>query len=1170
MKKILSQFIPILCVITVFLTFSITGNAQILYPKMTDDATVSTSSSDIQVNFKQNTSVFNPAIYEYAPNDTGVVLYNNGPYFNQIFPYLSIIDSPNTTNGWNNNKAFYSIADDFVLTGDADITSMVFYLYQVGATTPSIDEIYIRIWNDAPNTPGSAIVWGNQTTNVFASAENTSTYRVAPTSQSNTDRKIQKVTANTTGLSLNAGTYWVEFTSAGTVASGPWAPPIALTGGVATGDALLYNISSGTWSNLIDGGSGFLHGIPFQVIGTMNYNSGPCDEVILGEGGTETSTYIPICYYYNYSFSQAIYTAAELQAMGAVAGNIKKIAYLPGASVSTQNWRNWTIYMKNTTKSSFSGGTDWMPVTGSMQQVFDGNIPNNITDGEWMEIDLDIYFPWDGTSNIVIAVVDKGAGNSSSTPSWEAYAAGTGRGIYIYDDFPINVDSPVRVGNYSGIKSNLPQIKFCGNIYPACSTVSAGVISGLSIECPNTPFTLTAVGASNHLSGLVSQWQSSANGTSWSDIPGETHPTLTTTITSPTYFRYTVECANGSISNTTAAHFVNLNTNANECYCVPVGANSYYYIKDFSTTGGTTANISNLDSGLSPGGYGNFFHTHTVSREIGGTVNFDAKYGGSNAFGFRIWVDWNQDGFFDPDTELAYNSTAYSNAHTGSFTVPATAMSGVTRMRIVNRYFTSNGTLDPCATNHTDGEFEDYKFIVLGNHLISTSSSPAAGGTTSGGGTYSWGSTVTVHATPATGYEFKNWQEGGVVVSTNPNYTFTVTANRALVAKFKTSSGGASYTITTKSSPTAGGTTTGAGTYSSGSSVTVKATPAAGYVFESWKEGSTVVATTKKYIFTATANRTLKAVFKPQTTSYTITTKSSPTAGGTTTGDGTYASGSSATVTAIPAAGYDFESWLEGATVVSTNPSYTFTVSGKRTLNAKFKVATVNYTITTKVNSAAGGTTTGGGSYASGSLATVKASPAAGYVFTSWKEGGVIVATTKKYSFTVTGNRTLKAFFAAQSRINATANFAEAGEITGAGEYAVEGMVNLVATVNPGYTFTGWMENGKLVWTEPEYNFSADGDRNLTAFYERNSKPENTDSNYQIYPNPFDDFIMLDAAGQKILKAELYDMSGRLVYTQSINQETACRLDTKQILKGNYLLMIYTAKGTKSIKMLKK
>jgi hypothetical protein len=69
-------------------------------------------------------------------------------------------------------------------------------------------------------------------------------------------------------------------------------------------------------------------------------------------------------------------------------------------------------------------------------------------------------------------------------------------------------------------------------------------------------------------------------------------------------------------------------------------------------------------------------------------------------------------------------------------------------------------------------------------YSVTASSSPTNGGVTGGGGTYSCGSVVTVTAVPASGFNFAKWMEGKVEVSASPNYAFTASANRALVANF--------------------------------------------------------------------------------------------------------------------------------------------------------------------------------------------------------------------------------------------------------------------------------------------------------------------------------------------------------------------------------------------------
>jgi hypothetical protein len=67
-----------------------------------------------------------------------------------------------------------------------------------------------------------------------------------------------------------------------------------------------------------------------------------------------------------------------------------------------------------------------------------------------------------------------------------------------------------------------------------------------------------------------------------------------------------------------------------------------------------------------------------------------------------------------------------------------------------------------------------------------------------------------------------------------------------------------------------------------------------------------------------------------------ITLSASPANGGTVSGGGTFACGSSQTVTATANGGYTFVNWTENGTGVSTSASYTFTVTGNETLVANF------------------------------------------------------------------------------------------------------------------------------------------------------------------------------------------------------------------------------------------
>ena len=145
---------------------------------------------------------------------------------------------------------------------------------------------------------------------------------------------------------------------------------------------------------------------------------------------------------------------------------------------------------------------------------------------------------------------------------------------------------------------------------------------------------------------------------------------------------------------------------------------------------------------------------------------------------------------------------------------------------------------------------------VVPASTITTSASPAVGGTTGGGGVYNNGDNVTVLATAAPGYAFVNWTEGGASVSASASYSFTAGGDRTLVANFVQT-----FTVATSASPVAGGTTGGGGTFNSGASVTVTASPNAGYAFVNWSEGGVAVSGSASYTFSIGANRALVAKF---------------------------------------------------------------------------------------------------------------------------------------------------------------------------------------------------------------------------------------------------------------------------------------------------------------------
>ena len=127
------------------------------------------------------------------------------------------------------------------------------------------------------------------------------------------------------------------------------------------------------------------------VIGLFTVNA---QETITVGNKTTTDASIPTHTWYNYSYSQQIYTAEEINHD---AGNISKIAFLTN---NTSYERSIKVYMQNTTKDVFSSASDWIAVTDA-DLVYDGKVKTTSV----MEIVLDKQFEYTG-GNLLLCVQD--------------------------------------------------------------------------------------------------------------------------------------------------------------------------------------------------------------------------------------------------------------------------------------------------------------------------------------------------------------------------------------------------------------------------------------------------------------------------------------------------------------------------------------------------------------------------------------------------------------------------------------------------------------------------------------------------------------------------------------------------------------------------------------------
>lgn len=297
--------------------------------------------------------------------------------------------------------------------------------------------------------------------------------------------------------------------------------------------------------------------------------------------------------------------------------------------------------------------------------------------------------------------------------------------------------------------------------------------------------------------------------------------------------------------------------------------------------------------------------------------------------------------------------------------------------------------------------------FAIKTFVVNATAEPTSYGTVAGSGTFEYGSTVTLTASPNLGYVFFNWTKDGEVVSTEPEFSFTAVDGVAgdYVAHFATKI----YTITASANPTAGGTVRGAGPIQEGQTCTLLATPNIAYNFVSWTQNGNVVSTNPSYSFEVVDDASFVANFEMKT--FEIVTTASPAAYGQALGGNTYNYGATVNLAAIPSGDYIFANWTKDGEVVSTSATYSFTavdgVEGEYVAN----FTTQLYDITASVNPDFTGTVAGTGAYSEGQTCTLMASPAVGYRFVNWTKNGVEVSTDMSYTFTVTGAASFVANF---------------------------------------------------------------------------------------------------------------------------------------------------------------
>jgi hypothetical protein len=293
------------------------------------------------------------------------------------------------------------------------------------------------------------------------------------------------------------------------------------------------------------------------TMGLISFLSFSQTTYTIGTGAVNNPNF-PISSCYGYTYSQQIYTAADLTAQGAVMGTITKLRFFlvskPAATTSSDNWK---VYLGNTNKDNFASTTDWETINNSTLS-FDGAVTIPAANN-WMEITLSTPFNWDGVSNIIISVEEEDAG-FNCTINWKSTTGSVQRGIYYRND--ATNPNPASPPTALATSPTMPNVQFDIIAAPICAgtPVSANTLASLTDVCP-TGTTILSASDSYFEQGLTKQWQVN-DGTGWIDIPGATNATLIqTNLVDTLEYQLIATCINSGMSTITTPITVNLQEN---------------------------------------------------------------------------------------------------------------------------------------------------------------------------------------------------------------------------------------------------------------------------------------------------------------------------------------------------------------------------------------------------------------------------------------------------------------------------------------------------------------------------------------------------------------------------------------------------------------------------------
>lgn len=344
------------------------------------------------------------------------------------------------------------------------------------------------------------------------------------------------------------------------------------------------------------------------------------------------------------------------------------------------------------------------------------------------------------------------------------------------------------------------------------------------------------------------------------------------------------------------------------------------------------------------------------------------------------------------------------------------------------------------------------------------------------------------------------------------------------------------------------GSTKGSGLYASGSSVRIEAKPALGYKFVKWNDNNTE----NPRMITVTEDTSFTALFEKEPELFALTVTANAASYGTVEGEGLYAYGTSAIMKASPASGYVFVKWNDE---ISDNPRQV-TVTADTSFIAVFDKEPEIFTLTVVANNVSYGTVEGGGDYASGSSAILKATANESYMFVKWDDGN----TDNPRTLMVTEDATYTAIFKKDVSTAYTIDIKANNDDWG----TVNSEVVIRAAANEGYKFVKWDDDN----TDNPRTLAVTEDISLTAIFEELLTNETESlASVMVYPNPSNGLFIVES--NIAATAEIHACNGLVLKRLEWN-EGKHEVDLSGYPAGIYYLRIQNHDSFQTIKLVVK